>query len=252
MLSVAASGRWSENHGSAVAGENGGTVEVRCTGCPRLAEVDTHRSIQETGCKVWSNATRDGDGVGNTPSRGHVNHKVGASCADHVGHLDVPVEECLHLGDLGRLRVFAALTLVDADVDIDIDVGSEVEEVVVNRWWAQEDAIGSEEFLPLSLVERSPFLSRISLSISNHDKGGGEREGVGSLTLCVNVLEELEEVLSLLQGIRGEINVWHNWRSHDCRDGSQAEEDLGKHLDVFEKKSCVSVKEDAVGECLER
>lgn len=76
------------------------------------------------------------------------------------------------------------------------------------------------------------------------------REGVGSLTLCVNVLEELEEVLSLLQGVRGEINVWHNGRSHDCRDGSQAEEDLGKHLDVFEKKSCVSVKEDAVGECL--
>lgn len=73
---------------------------------------------------------------------------------------------------------------------------------------------------------------------------------MGSLTLCVNVLEELEEVLSLLQGVRGEINVWHNWRSHDCRDGSQAEEDLGKHLDVFEKKSCVSVKEDAVGECL--
>lgn len=58
---------------------------------------------------------------------------------------------------------------------------------------------------------------------------------MGSLTLCVNVLEELEEVLSLLQGVRGEINVWHNWRSHDCRDGSQAEEDLGKHLDVFEK-----------------
>lgn len=77
-----------------------------------------------------------------------------------------------------------------------------------------------------------------------------EGKGVGSLTLCINVLEELEEVLSLLQGVRGEINVWHNWRSHDCRDGSQAEEDLGKHLDVFEKKSCVSVKEDAVGECL--
>lgn len=77
---------------------------------------------------------------------------------------------------------------------------------------------------------------------------GGERERVGSLTLCVNVLEELEEVLSLLQGVRSEINVWHNWRSHDCRDGSQAEEDLGKHLDVFEKQSCVSVKEDAVGD----
>lgn len=77
-----------------------------------------------------------------------------------------------------------------------------------------------------------------------------EGKGVGSLTLCINVLEELEEVLSLLQGVRGEINVRHNWRSHDCRDGSQAEEDLGKHLDVFEKTSCVSVKEDAVGECL--
>lgn len=174
MLSVAASGRWSENHGSAVAGENGGTVEVRCTGCPRLAEVDTHRSIQEAGCKVWSNATRDGDGVGNTPSRGHVNHKVGAFCADHVGHLDVPVEECLHLGDLGRLRVFAALTLVDVDVDADIDVGSEVEEVVINRWWAQEDSIGSEEFLPLSLVERSPFYHESAfLSQTMTREGGG-------------------------------------------------------------------------------
>lgn len=63
------------------------------------------------------------------------------------------------------------------------------------------------------------------------------REGVGSLTLCVNVLEELEEVLSLLQGVRGEIDVWHNWRSHDCRDGSQAEEDLGKHLVVLRRRT---------------
>lgn len=74
-----------------------------------------------------------------------------------------------------------------------------------------------------------------------------EGKGVGSLTLCVNVLEELEEVLSLLQGVRGEINVWHNWRSHDCRDGSQAEEDLGKHLDVLRRRAR-SVKEDAVGD----